>query len=61
MVMGAVHFQSNLLIGLSKTIDRWCSDMLIEADFASGDSWSEHWGEMEKKKGSKLGVSKDIS
>ncbi|CAK9112414.1 Metal transporter CNNM4 [Durusdinium trenchii] len=36
IIINGAHFQRNLLIGLSKTIDCWCSDMLFEPDFSSG-------------------------
>lgn len=41
VVLKGAWFQCNLLNGLSKTLDCWCSDLLQEPDFASAvSSWN---------------------
>ena len=41
VVMNGAYFQFNLLLGLGKTLDCWCSDLIESQDFTSGiESWN---------------------
>eukprot|EP00438_Fugacium_kawagutii_P013869 Skav228409 [mRNA] locus=scaffold3824:293097:294914:- [translate_table: standard] len=41
VVMDGAYFQFNLLLGLGKTLDCWCADILQSPDFNSGrESWN---------------------
>ena len=41
VVMNAAYFQFNLLLGLGKTLDCWCADMIESEEFISGiKSWN---------------------
>ena len=41
VVMNGAYFQFNLLLGLGKTLDCWCSDILESQDFISGiNTWN---------------------